>query len=99
MTDATVSGTADTRAATEPSRPAPGHAAVAGVVAAAAALGLSELAAGVLTAPSLIAAVGGFVIDHQHRNRVADFGWRLIEPVQQTLQHTLVLLNDEQHRL
>ena len=65
MTDVTVSGTADTRAAAEPNRPAPTLAAIAGVVAAAAALGLSELVAGVLTAPSLIAAVGGFVIDHQ----------------------------------
>jgi DMSO/TMAO reductase YedYZ molybdopterin-dependent catalytic subunit len=65
MTDATVSGTADTREVTEPNRPAATLAALAGVAAAAAALGLSELVAGVLTAPSLIASVGGFVIDHQ----------------------------------
>jgi DMSO/TMAO reductase YedYZ molybdopterin-dependent catalytic subunit len=65
MTDAAVSGTAGARAATEPNRPAPSLAAIAGVAATAAALGLSELVAGVLTAPSLIAAVGGFVIDHQ----------------------------------
>jgi DMSO/TMAO reductase YedYZ molybdopterin-dependent catalytic subunit len=65
MTDATVSGAAGTQAAIEPNRPAAVPAAIAGVVAAAAALGLSELVAGFLTAPSLIAAVGGFVIDHQ----------------------------------
>ena len=65
MTDAIVPSTAGARAAPAPGRPAPSRAAIAGVVAAAAALGLSELVAGVLTAPSLIAAVGGFVIDHQ----------------------------------
>jgi DMSO/TMAO reductase YedYZ molybdopterin-dependent catalytic subunit len=38
---------------------------LAGVAATLAALGLSELAAGLVGAPSLVAAVGGFVIDHQ----------------------------------
>jgi DMSO/TMAO reductase YedYZ molybdopterin-dependent catalytic subunit len=38
---------------------------LAGVVATAAALGLSELAAGLLSAPSLVAAVGGLIIDIQ----------------------------------
>ena len=49
-------------------RSIPGSAArpfVAGAIAAAAALGLSELAAGFLTASSLVAAVGGVVIDLQ----------------------------------
>ena len=39
--------------------------AVAGAVSALAAIGLSELASGVLSAQSLVAAIGGFVIDHQ----------------------------------
>jgi DMSO/TMAO reductase YedYZ molybdopterin-dependent catalytic subunit len=39
--------------------------ALAGAVAALAGIGLSELVAGFLGAPSLLAAVGGFVIDHQ----------------------------------
>ena len=38
---------------------------MAGIVATAAALGLSELAAGLLAAPSLVAAVGGVIIDIQ----------------------------------
>jgi DMSO/TMAO reductase YedYZ molybdopterin-dependent catalytic subunit len=42
-----------------------GQAALAGVVATIAALGISELAAGLLGAMSPIAAIGGFVIDHQ----------------------------------
>jgi DMSO/TMAO reductase YedYZ molybdopterin-dependent catalytic subunit len=46
------------------SRPA-WHAALAGAVATIAALGLSELVAGLLTAQSLVAAVGGAVIDLQ----------------------------------
>ena len=54
---ASVDGQFDRRAAA--------LAAIAGVVATAAALGLSEFVAGILTAPSLLAAVGGFVIDHQ----------------------------------
>ena len=47
-----------------PSRPA-WHAALAGAVATVAALGISELAAGLLSAQSLVAAVGGAVIDLQ----------------------------------
>jgi DMSO/TMAO reductase YedYZ molybdopterin-dependent catalytic subunit len=39
--------------------------AIAGIAATLAALGLSELAAAILSAPSLVASVGGFVIDHQ----------------------------------
>jgi DMSO/TMAO reductase YedYZ molybdopterin-dependent catalytic subunit len=39
--------------------------AIAGAVGALAGIGLSELAAGFLGAPSLLAAIGGFVIDHQ----------------------------------
>jgi DMSO/TMAO reductase YedYZ molybdopterin-dependent catalytic subunit len=39
--------------------------AIAGAVATLAALGLSELAAALLSAPSLVAAIGGVVIDHQ----------------------------------
>jgi DMSO/TMAO reductase YedYZ molybdopterin-dependent catalytic subunit len=39
--------------------------AIAGAVGTLSALGLSELVAGVLGAPSLVAAIGGFVIDHQ----------------------------------
>jgi DMSO/TMAO reductase YedYZ molybdopterin-dependent catalytic subunit len=65
MTDASVSSTASPRAAIRLNRPPAVLAAIAGVVATTAALGLSELVAGVLTAPSLLAAVGGFVIDHQ----------------------------------
>jgi DMSO/TMAO reductase YedYZ molybdopterin-dependent catalytic subunit len=42
-----------------------GRPALAGAVAALAAIGVSELAAGVLSAPSLVAAVGGVVIDLQ----------------------------------
>ena len=38
---------------------------IAGAVAALAGIGLSELAAGLLGAPSLLAAIGGFLIDHQ----------------------------------
>jgi DMSO/TMAO reductase YedYZ molybdopterin-dependent catalytic subunit len=66
MTDAIAPSAAGTRtAASRSRRPRATLAAIAGVVATAAALGLSELVAGVLTAPSLIAAVGGFVIDRQ----------------------------------
>ena len=66
MTDTTATSAASPRAAIEPHpRPNAALAALAGVVSVAAALGLSELVAGFLTAPSLIAAVGGFVIDHQ----------------------------------
>jgi DMSO/TMAO reductase YedYZ molybdopterin-dependent catalytic subunit len=66
MTDTTAIGAASPRAAVElHSRPNAGLSALAGVVSVATALGLSELVAGLLTAPSLIAAVGGFVIDHQ----------------------------------
>ncbi len=39
--------------------------AIAGAVGALAGIGLSELVAGFLGAPSLLAAIGGFVIDHQ----------------------------------
>lgn len=48
-----------------PSEPAVRRAAIAGIVATLAALGLSELVAGFLGGPSLLASVGGFVIDHQ----------------------------------
>jgi DMSO/TMAO reductase YedYZ molybdopterin-dependent catalytic subunit len=66
MTDLTATSAASPRAdIRRDGRPAAGLAALAGVVAAAVALGLSELVAGLLTAPSLVAAVGGFVIDHQ----------------------------------
>ena len=65
MTDATVSRAAGPQAATGSGNPPAALAAIAGIVATAAALGLSELVAGILTAPSLLAAVGGFVIDHQ----------------------------------
>jgi DMSO/TMAO reductase YedYZ molybdopterin-dependent catalytic subunit len=65
MTDATVPSTAGARAVVRSDRPTAAFAAIAGVVASAAALGLSEFVAGILSAPSLIAAVGGFVIDHQ----------------------------------
>jgi DMSO/TMAO reductase YedYZ molybdopterin-dependent catalytic subunit len=65
MTDATVSRAAGPQPATGSGNPPTALAAIAGIVATAAALGLSELVAGILTAPSLLAAVGGFVIDHQ----------------------------------
>ena len=65
MTDTTVRGKAPGIARSGLGRPGTALAAIAGVVATLAALGLSELVAGLLTAPSLVAAVGGFVIDHQ----------------------------------
>ena len=49
---------------TTPDRPA-WRAAIAGAVATIVALGLSELVAGLLTAQSLVGAVGGAVIDLQ----------------------------------
>ena len=65
MTDTTVRSKAPGIARSGFGRPGAALAAIAGVVATLASLGLSELVAGVLTAPSLVAAVGGFVIDHQ----------------------------------
>ena len=50
---------------TRPSFASAGRPFVAGAVATIAALGLSELAAGILGAPSLVAAIGGVVIDLQ----------------------------------
>ena len=61
---ANVAGRGDDVAMTSPRRPA-WQPAIAGAVATLAALGLSELVAGVLTAQSLVAAVGGVVIDLQ----------------------------------
>src|SRR5688572_11428037 len=50
---------------TAPSRRVARHPAISGAVATLAALGLSELVAGLLTSQSLVAAVGGAVIDLQ----------------------------------
>jgi DMSO/TMAO reductase YedYZ molybdopterin-dependent catalytic subunit len=65
VTDTTVRSNSAGITRTGLGRPTTALAAIAGVVATAASLGLSELVAGLLTAPSLVAAVGGFVIDHQ----------------------------------
>ena len=72
MSDTTLGGPAPERLAGARPDTAEGSAALvrlrpplAGAVGALAGMGLSELAAGILGAPSLVASIGGFVIDNQ----------------------------------